>query len=52
MRLQEFCDGKIVRLEELEEALLDFCAGRTRRMPATFNDWNELVTAGLTTANL
>lgn len=52
MRLQEFCDGKIDRLEELEEALLDFCAGRTRKMSATFNDWNELVTAGLTTANL
>ncbi len=45
-RLQALCDGRVDRIEELEEARLDYCAGPEGVAP-TLNRWGELVTANV-----
>ena len=46
-RLQALLDGRIDRIEELEERQLDYCEGRSREQAPVFNVWSELVSANV-----
>lgn len=48
-RLQEFYDGKIEGIEELEEKQLDFCGNGEAfgREHMLFNDWAKIITANV-----
>ena len=48
-RLQELYDGKIDRIEELEEKQLDYVGGGEKmgQKPIALNSWKEIVTANV-----
>ena len=46
-RLQALCDGRIHRIEELEERQLDYFAGRGCGPSPTINNWSEIVSANV-----
>lgn len=46
-RLEALLDGRIDRIEELEERQLDYCEGRGAKQPPVFDNWKEIVTANV-----